>query len=156
MVFTDIVLLEKIVISFWFNRREHCIGIQYTILFIILHYRNLIFFFKDNETKLFRCIILIDDFQTNLLNLSWIVFKEGNLCNHRKYDFNFMIHVDTNLFADVHIFKNFSILKEIFRSTHSLVLLFKHFNLSHQSLCIKIEYIFVVKTIFLNILMRSL
>lgn len=37
--------------------------------------------------------------------------NKENVCIHRKYNFNYIKHADTILFADVHLFKNFSILK---------------------------------------------
>lgn len=52
-------------------------------------------------------------FQNQFIQIFVNYIKEENVYNHRKYDFSFMINADTSgyLFADLHLFKNFSILK---------------------------------------------
>lgn len=56
------------------------------------------------------------------------------------------------ILADVHLLK----INIQARSFVSVFLFIKHFNLSHQSLSIKIEYILLLHHFFVNILMKSL
>lgn len=57
-------------------------------------------------SDIFLCV------QNQFIQIFSKCIKEENVCSHRKYDFNFMINADTcrYLFADLHLFKNFSVI----------------------------------------------